>query len=62
MNLTTSKIGTILEDSGKERDFASPAYSRPSRPSLEIRARPFDGTNVEPADIQNLLSSEEQDF
>jgi CRP-like cAMP-binding protein len=62
MKSATPKIGMILELSDKERDFASSAGSSTSRPSLEIRARPFDGANVGPAAIQNLLSSEEQEW
>ena len=61
INLSTSKIGTILELSEKERSSASPPGTRSSGPSLELRARPSDGASVQPATIRNLLSREEQE-
>ena len=61
INLGTSKTGTILELSEKERGSASPSGSHSSGPSLGLRARPFAGTSVQPAAIQNLLSREEQE-
>ncbi len=61
INLSTSKIGVILEFSETERGSTSPAGSRSSGPSLGLRARRFDGTSVQPAAIRNLLSREEQE-
>src|SRR5436305_591692 len=48
INLSTSKIGTILELSENERGSASAPSNRSSGPILEIRARPIAGTNVQP--------------
>jgi CRP-like cAMP-binding protein len=61
INLSTSKIGLILELSEKERGSVSPAANRSSGPNLEIRARPIVGTNVQPTGVRNLLSREEQE-
>ncbi len=61
INLSTSKIGTILELSENERGSASAPGNRSSGPILEIRARPIAGTNVQPQAVRNLLSREEQE-
>ena len=50
-----------MELSDKERGSASPTGNRSGRPSLEIRARSFEGANVQPTVIRNLLSREEQE-
>jgi CRP-like cAMP-binding protein len=61
INLSTSRIGTILELSEKERGSVSPAGNRSSGPNLEIRARSIAGTNVQPEAVRKLLSREEQE-
>jgi CRP-like cAMP-binding protein len=61
INLSTSKVGTILELSEKERGSTSPTGNRSNGPNLEIRARPVAGTNLQPEAVRNLLSREEQE-
>jgi len=54
MNLITPKSGANV-------DIGTHGCNRAGKPSLEIRARPLLGVNIESAGTQNLLSSEEQD-
>src|SRR3981081_2262855 len=61
INLSTSKIGVVLEFSEKDRGSALPAGNRSGGPNLEIRERPIVGTNVQPPAVRNLLSREEQE-
>jgi CRP-like cAMP-binding protein len=61
INLSTSKIGLILELSEKERGSTSPASNRPSEPNPETRARPSVGTNAQPAAVRNLLTRKQQE-
>jgi CRP-like cAMP-binding protein len=61
INLSTSKVGTILELSDKERGSTSPAGHRSNGPNLEIRARPIVGANTQQQATRNLFSREEQE-